>query len=996
MNGRSETPATTALQEANCVDYSTRHSRKGYFINRKSAALMAVVYIISLVVTGLLVFYCVPQSNCTTPQTEDGAPVPVNRSHHVTSIQPKIRSSNRLPNHIIPTHYRIQLVPFILEDNFTTAGEVWIDLECLEAANNVTLNINDIEVYEDAVQVTQLLQKGNLTIQVVDHLYNDVAQTYSVILGQKLIPGESYQLYIKFLGQINDLLQGFYRSSYIDPDTGQKRWLASTQFSPTDARRAFPCFDEPAFKAHFTVSLARPANMTSLSNMPINHTEPMSEIPGWMWDHYDETVPMSTYLVAFIISDLHSLDATMENLATKNNFRFTVWSRKFALPQTSYAAKIGPRILHYLETYFDIPFPLPKQDMVALPDFGFSAMENWGLITFRESALLYDETMSTEINKERVAEIVSHELAHQWFGNLVTPLWWNDLWLKEGFATFIGYQGLHHVEPTWRNKDQFIRDHLQEVFMLDALESSHPISVPVEHTDQIREIFDRVSYSKGASVIRMMNYFLGEDTFKRGLTKYLEVHKYNNARQDDLWQQLTFQAHQDGSLPSYMTVKEIMDTWTLQTGYPVVTVIRNYENHTANISQERFLLSYKDPEIMSKVTWWVPLTFTTQERPDFNATRPRLWLENVQTTMVDELPGDSSWVLFNIHETGFYRVNYDHTNWRLLTESFQNLSDVTRAQLLDDALNLALSGQLSYQIALDLTSQLITDVEYLPWSAALTALDHLDTMLALTPAYGNFKKIVLGLLDKVYTNLEFEDRPQDSHLDLLNRAKVLSWACRLDHHLCVWNAKNKYHQWMFQEMGPVASGVKETEKISPNQKEVVYCTAIKHGGADVWNFAWKKYLSSNVGSDREHLLEALGCTREPWLLNRYLSWITSNTSGIRKQDGPRVFVAVANNVVGHSLAFNFLRDNWDVIQNYYGVAFSSISRMVSAIATYMNTPLQLSQLEKLRDENADQLGTTTQSFQQAIEIVHANVEWMKNSYEAVNEWLEIYSKFHFQ
>ncbi|XP_021919195.1 aminopeptidase N-like isoform X1 [Zootermopsis nevadensis] len=990
MNGRSEIPAITDLQAANFVDHGKWRGRKGYFISRNVAVFIAFVCVCTHVVTGLVVFYCLPRYVSSQLEAADMNLRPLGTGNHVTPPSHKALSSNRLPTHVIPTHYRIQLVPFIVEDNFTVSGEVWIRLKCLEAAQNITLNINDIEVNEGAVKVTQLHPKEIINVQVIEHVYNTDAQTYSAILDQHLMPGVQYELYIKFLGQINDLLQGFYRSSYIDPGTGQKRWLASTQFSPTDARRAFPCFDEPAFKARFTVSLARSANLSSLSNMPLRFTEPMSEIPGWEWDHYQETVPMSTYLVAFIISDLHSLDATMMNLS-EDSFRFTVWSREFALPQTSYAASIGPKILHYLETYFNIPFPLPKQDMVALPDFGFSAMENWGLITFRESALLFDANISTEVNKERVAEVVSHELAHQWFGNLVTPWWWNDLWLKEGFATFIGYQGLHHVEPSWKNKDQFIRDHLQEVFMLDALESSHPISVPVEHTDQIREIFDRVSYCKGASVIRMMNHFLGEKTFKRGLTNYLQAHKFSSARQDDLWQQLTLQAHQDGSLPLHMTVKEIMDTWTLQTGYPVVTVTRNYKNGSAYISQERFLLSYKDSNTISNATWWVPLTFTKQEKPDFNTTRPQLWLENVVSAVVENLPDSRSWVLFNIQETGFYRVNYDHTNWRLLISSFQHLPDVTKAQLLDDALNLALSGRLEYSIALDLTSQLITDVEYLPWSAAFTALEHLDTMLALTPAYGNFKRIVLQLLDKVYNSLQFEDRKGDTHLDLLNRVMVMSWACRLDHEFCVWHAKNKYRQWMSHEL----EGVWETGLISPNQKEVVYCTAVKHGGADVWKFAWEKYLSSNVGSDKEHLLEALGCTREPWLLNRYLSWITSNSSGIRKQDGARVFVAVANNVVGHSLAFSFLRDNWDTIQSYYGVAFSSISRMVSAVAMYMNTPLQLSQLEKLRDENVNQLGTTTQSFEQAIEVVRANVRWMAESYDDVSEWLQSYSKYHY-
>ncbi|PSN50126.1 Aminopeptidase N [Blattella germanica] len=752
MNGRSEIPGASELQE----------ERKGYLVTRGVALVMAALYLGSLILTGLLVFYFAPRPAATLSRNTNI--VPLRRPFSNTTPSPVPPRSNRLPTHVVPTHYRIRLVPFIIEGNFTTDGEVWISLKCHEEAYNVTLNINDIEIHEDAVQ---LMTQTNKSLQVVRHEYDRDAQTYSLILDTDLQPGQTYDLYIKFRGQINDLLQGFYRSSYVDPKTKKKRWLASTQFSPTDARRAFPCFDEPAFKARFLVSLARPPNLRSLSNMPLWYSEPMSEIPGWVWDHYNETVPMSTYLVAFVISDLKSLDAT----AKDTNVRST----DSALPGD----------------IFQHPLSLAQARYGRFARFWFQCYGKLGPHHIQEG----------------VAQIVSHELAHQWFGNLVTPLWWNDLWLKEGFATFIGYQALQHMA--------------------------------------------RVGCFAGASVIRMMNHFLGEETFKRGLTNYLEVHKFNNARQDDLWQQLTMQAHVDGSLPAYMTVKEIMDTWTLQTGYPVITVIRNYANKTALITQERFLLSSKESSEVSNATWWVPLTYTTQVNPSFNSTQPKLWLENVESTTVENMPDSKNWVLFNINETGFYRVNYDHKNWRMLTKNFLQLPDVTRAQLLDDALNLALAGHLDYPVALELTTQLMSDTEYLPWSAALTALDHLDNMLALTPAYGNFKKIVLGLMDKVYRSLDFEDRPEDSHLDLLSRGKVLAWACRLDHEVCVWHAKNKFLQWM-----------------SGNQE----------GGP-------------------------------------YLSWITSNTSGIRKQDGPRVFGAVATNVVGHPLAFNFLRDNWDIIQD---------------------------------------------------------------------------------
>lgn len=239
----------------------------------------------------------------------------------------------------------------------------------------------------------------------------------------------------------------------------------------------------------------------------------------YVWDVYEESVPMSTYLVAFVVSKFGYEISPQYG----NNVMFRIWARKDALDQIAYAKEMGPKMLKYFEDYFNVSYPLPKQDMIAIPDFSAGAMENWGLITYRETALLFKPGVSAIGSKQRIATVISHELAHQWFGNLVTPSWWTDLWLNEGFASYVEYLGVEAAQPELKLLEQFQYLDLQSVLRIDALETSHPISIPVGHPDEINEIFDRISYAKGASIIRMMDHFLSEETFRKGLTNYLNA-----------------------------------------------------------------------------------------------------------------------------------------------------------------------------------------------------------------------------------------------------------------------------------------------------------------------------------------------------------------------------------------------------------------------------------------------------------------------------------------
>ncbi|XP_064105983.1 aminopeptidase N-like [Macrobrachium nipponense] len=879
--------------------------------------------------------------------------------------------SARLPASILPTHYVVRLQPLV-NGNLTIYGSVDITLKVAVATDRVVINMVDIITKNETVAIRSLNDSKSYT--VVQQTYDPKLQLYTALLSEDLVRDNAYVFHMDFEGYLNDRLVGFYRSQYTD-SKGNDKLLAASQFSPTDARRAFPSFDEPGFKATFDIHLARQENMTALSNMPLVATKPIEGEEGWVWDTFDTTLRMSTYLVGFLISDFGFV--TSDKL---NHTLFKVWTRKEALDQAVYARDVAPPMLTFLEDYFNIKFPLPKLDMAALPDFKFSGMENWGLITYRETALLYSDKLSSVRSKQELGYVLAHEIAHQWFGNLVTPVWWSDLWLKEGFASFMGYIALNSAEPSWRVMEQFVTTIVHPVLEVDSLLSSHPINVEVDNPDQISEIFDFISYRKGASIIRMMQCFLTESTFRRGLTNYLNKLQLANAEQDDLWEYLTEAAHADGTLPAELTVKLIMDTWTLKEGYPVVSVKR--EGTTATLLQEWFRLGGKNTSV-SKEGWWIPISYTSRSSSNFSVTRPSHWMSNDRKPLkISGLPDDSHWLVLNVQETGYFRVNYDNNTWKLLNRQLKEehsvIHTINRAQILDDALNLARAGLLDYPTALRTSSYLSNETEYVPWSSALQCFSYLKNMFERSAGYGPLRDYLLSLIAPLYNSVGFEDNEADQHLTKYKRVVAVDWACSLGHTPCITKAITLFQNWTASNQSI----------FSPNVQSTVLCTGVQYGGEKEWNAAWKRYTKSNVGSEKSDILFALGCTKEIWILSRYLEMAFTPDSGIRKQDASAVFKTVAQNTVGRDLAWNFLQDRWTKIVKYFGSGSGHLSKVVKAATDTFNTPLEVKELEKFQADYEDQLGSAVRATEQVLESAKRNLDWMAHNHDVIVQWLE--------
>lgn len=579
---------------------------------------------------------------------------------------------------------------------------------------------------------------------------------------------------------------------------------------------------------------------------------------------------------------------------------------------------------------------------------------------------MYDPVQSSAINQQRVASVIAHELAHQWFGNLVTMEWWNDLWLKEGFAVYMESVAVDAVDSKLQIGEQFSVEETQSVFGVDALTTSHPMSVPVNKRNDINELFDSIPYSKGPAVIRMLSNFMSEESFRRGLTLYLNTRKYQNAVQDDLWDAMNEVAIADGlELPA--DVKTIMNSWSLQTGYPVVTIQRNYENQSAIITQERFYLLSERQSSESSL-WWVPLTFTC----DFSEIYTGWMFGDEEGMELDINTTSEQWIIFNVNQVGYYRVNYDLANWKLLIEQLRTnhskISSMSRAQLIDDSFELARTGKVAYSTALELLKYLRMERHYVPWRAALGALDYIDAMLYDTPSGKALRKFWKQLLLPVLEEVGFDEGPDDPHLLLLNRNQIIGAACQLSMPQCVRNATSLYQKWMKDP---------DNNRISSNLQRVVTCAGVANGGDDEWNFAYQRYLLTNLANEKETLLNAMSCSRNSKTLDRLLQWSLDPTSGIRRQDVRAVFANVASNPLGQSKAFNFLIDNWNEMVTSFPSLYV-LGRIVDSVSLTLNTERDLTNLIEL---SKGDLGTATRSIQQAIERTRINLEWMKRHNE---------------
>jgi puromycin-sensitive aminopeptidase len=865
-------------------------------------------------------------------------------------------ATSLLPTEIRPVKYQVSLSPNLT--GFTFAGEETIEIEVHQPTSQIVLNAAELEIQE-----VYLLRDGQRTS--AQAMAIDAEQETATLTFAAPLPTGTMQLFIRFTGILNDKLRGFYRSEYTLPD-GAKRVMATTQFEAPDARRAFPCWDEPAHKAKFEISLIIPDTLTAISNMPIVSETPQAS--GTKLVRFAESPIMSTYLLAIMVGEFESVEAQAEGTLVR------VWTTPGKKEQGRFALDVSCRLLSFYNNYFGIPYPLPKLDLIAIPDFAAGAMENWGAITYREVALLVDPAHSSAATKQRVAIIIAHEIAHMWFGNLVTMEWWNDLWLNEGFASWIEYKAVDHLFPEWDMWTQFIFSDTGPAMSLDGLKNTHPIEAEVKTPHDINELFDAISYSKGAAIIRMLEQFLGEETFRRGLVHYLSAHEYGNARTEDLWASL---AHVSGK-----PVKEIMDTWTKQPGYPVVEVRhqeRPHEPAELALAQNRFLYDY-DPERgePDPSLWDIPVAVRSAGAmsPFVTIIEERQASVPLPESMASRR--DQSWIIVNAGRTGFFRVNYSAEMWERLRPAVETkaLPTAERLGLEADAFALARAGYLPATQFLLLASAYAQEREYPVWSDLAGSLGWLANILAGEAFEPQFNAFARDLLRPIVAHLGWEARPNESHLDALLRGIVLHEIGHYEEAPVVAEARSRFTRYLH-----------DPQAVHPDLRSTVLNLAAFGGDRSTFDALREVERRATLQEEKLRALAALTHFQQPDLLRDTLELSLSPV--VRSQDTIRVVAGVAANPHGRDLAWEFVRTNWSEFDQRYGGGGFLLTRLIESVTSSFTA------LAKEREVAefflAHPVPSATRTVQQCLERIRINTRWLSRNRMEVAAWLMAYA-----
>jgi aminopeptidase N len=736
----------------------------------------------------------------------------------------------KLPKQVVPEEYAIRIAPDLAK--FTFAGSETIKLNVRQPVRQLVLNALEIKITSASVDGKAIPASG---IKL-----DPKEETLTIALANELAAGP-HSLDLSFTGKINQQGQGLYYVPYQEQGTGTKKIMLGSQFEATDARRFFPCWDEPSFRSSFQLTVVIPENFIAISNMP---AEKETKIAGGKEVRFAVTPPMPSYLNVLCAGELEMLSARLKNV---DHGVITTMGKAV---MGRYALDSSQQILTYFNDYFGVPYPLPKLDHIAVPGGFGGAMENWGGITYYESRLLFDPEKSSAETKQNIYEVIAHETAHMWFGDLVTMAWWDNLWLNEGFASWMGTKCTAKFNPDWEvwlsksvPRDPARRHGIGKESAMegDARSTTHPIQQPIANEAEAGSAFDDITYRKGMSFIAMLESFLGEEVFRDGIRKYMAAHKLSNTTTADLWNSL--------SEASGKPVGEIAAAWTEQPGFPIVKVSRNPEGKIT-LTQERFTVHY---EKAPPLEWKIPLTYSVA-----GETAPASLL---MTSKSIDLPGTTAGraVKLNVEGAGNYRVQYDDASWKLLLAELPKLSSADRVNLLSDAWALVQADRAPFSLYLDLVEKLPAKVELAEREQIMHVFDFLNRLLAGAPQREPFQKYARSILRPSLEQVGWEPKRGEPTKISLLRGSLINALGDLNDEEIVAGCRTRFQKYL-----------SDPRSLAPDLRPRVFAVVGRYADEATWNKLHELGLKTTSIEEKQNYYDALACALDPKLAGRTL------------------------------------------------------------------------------------------------------------------------------
>ena len=826
-------------------------------------------------------------------------------------------------------------VPRLLDTFTPNYYNLTLDLTCAEEKEfSGTVIISGNSTSESI-----LLHSKGLTIQsaTIDNQPADVSfgEFDELRLSQPNLKNGKHTILINFSGTITDAMHGLY-PCYFTHD-GIKKQLFATQFESHHAREVFPCVDEPAAKAEYDLTLITRPGITVLGNMPVKSEE---ENDNSLTTAFEKTPQMSSYLLAFVIGELHKKTAR-----TKSGVEVNVWATPAQNENTlDFALDIATRSIDFYDEYFGVKYPLPKSDHVALPDFSSGAMENWGLITYRESCLLADPELTPESSRRFIATVIAHELSHQWFGNLVTMNWWNDLWLNESFANMMEYVAIDALHPEWRMWEDFATNEVTAALRRDSLDGVQSVQADVNHPDEISTLFDpAIVYAKGGRLLVMVRKLIGEEAFRAGLKSYFEKFAYKNTVGNDLWQEL--------ELASGQPIVNLMNTWISQPGLPVVSVSNSHD--TAILSQERFFIGEHQP---SDALWPIPL-FANQPL-DVKI------LNQKETTVSIEKP-----LQLNCGLSAHFVTKYDESSREYLLKNITELPTLDKICILQDVTILARAGFENSASLLPLALSLKTETNEKVFGMAAGALTELRKFVDDNDAArDSLKKISGEFAHATFKELDWDEKAGESDDDRERRTTALSLMIYSEDKEVLNEAKTRFDSNKLEDLPTeiraliISANVRHFE--TPEMIENLFA-------------AYKNTPSNDLQND---IAIGLTSTKNPKTAEKILANI-KDSNIIRPQDASRWFVYLIRTRESRQIAWNWLRENWAWVEGTFGED-KSYDDFIRYAATALLTPNELDDFRQFF-EPMENIPALSRTIKLGITEISARVELIKRDKEAV-------------